>query len=88
MWRNGWGIASLGTYQADTVSVRGEAWKDLSFSEYDVVFHVAGIAHVSANPKMKDLYFAVNRGFNLGSGKKGKRKCCILQGTRTDLRSA
>ena len=66
------GNASLGTYQADTVSVRGEAWKDLSFSEYDVVFHVAGIAHVSANPKMKDLYFAVNRDLTLEVAKKAK----------------
>ncbi|MGN0309499.1 MAG: NAD-dependent epimerase/dehydratase family protein, partial [Bacteroides sp.] len=31
------------------------------FSKYDVVYHVAGIAHVNADPKMEALYYKVNR---------------------------
>src|SRR5699024_7026447 len=43
------------------ISVRGDAWKEVDFSIYDTVLHVAGIAHVSTDEKMKDLYYEVNR---------------------------
>jgi len=45
----------------DTVDMMGEAWKETDFSLYDVVYHVAGIAHVNADPKMESLYYKVNR---------------------------
>ena len=32
-------------YSVDTVDMIDGSWKDSSFSGYDVVFHVAGIAH-------------------------------------------
>ena len=32
-------------YQIDTVDMIDGKWRDKSFSEYDSVFHVAGIAH-------------------------------------------
>lgn len=38
-----------------------DAWKQADFTRYDVVFHVAGIAHVNADPKMEPLYYKVNR---------------------------
>ena len=38
-----------------------DAWKEAEFSKYDVVYHVAGIAHVNADPKMEPLYYKVNR---------------------------
>ncbi len=31
----------------DTIDLRNFNWKNYDFSVYDVVFHVAGIAHVS-----------------------------------------
>lgn len=48
-------------YVIDTVDTVNSAWKQADFSTYDVVFHVAGIAHVDAKKKMKDLYYTVNR---------------------------
>ena len=51
-------------YVIDTVSLFGEEWKKKDFSCYDVVFHVAGIAHGSVSEKTeqgKRQYFAVNR---------------------------
>lgn len=48
-------------YQIEEISVKDENWKNLDFSPYDVIFHVAGIAHVSTNPKLEDLYYKVNR---------------------------
>lgn len=47
-------------YQVDTVSVRDGAWKEMDFSGYDSVFHVAGIAHADVgkiSAKQRDLYY-------------------------------
>ena len=51
-------------YLIDTISLFGDEWKKIDFSSYDVVFHVAGIAHGSVSEKTeqgKKQYFAVNR---------------------------
>lgn len=50
-----------GEYEITTISVRTDEWKNHDFSKYDVVYHVAGIAHVSNDKKLDDLYFKVNR---------------------------
>ena len=47
-------------YEASTISLRSEAWKSESFSGFDSVFHVAGIAHDSTKGSDKDAYYAVN----------------------------
>ena len=49
------------SYQIDAVDTMGDNWKKADYSQYDVVFHVAGIAHVNADPKMEPLYYKVNR---------------------------
>ena len=48
-------------YQIDAVDTMGDNWKKVDYSQYEVVFHVAGIAHVNADPKMEPLYYKVNR---------------------------
>lgn len=60
------------SYQVDTVDTRTYSWRERDFSEYDVVFHVAGIAHVSSDPKMEDLYYKVNRDLTIEAAKKAK----------------
>ncbi len=50
-----------GAYQIDAVDTMGDAWRKTDFTQYDVVYHVAGIAHVNADPKMEALYYKVNR---------------------------
>ena len=50
-----------GVYQIDAVDTMGDNWKKADYSQYEVVFHVAGIAHVNADPKMELLYYKVNR---------------------------
>lgn len=59
-------------YKVDTVDMVDGSWKEKSFKEYDVVFHVAGIAHVSTDPKMEDLYYKVNRDLTIETAKKAK----------------
>ncbi|MGF1993731.1 sugar nucleotide-binding protein [Enterococcus casseliflavus] len=50
-------------YQIDTVDMHGDRWKEKDFSQYDSVFHVAGIAHADVSKvseETKQLYYKVN----------------------------
>lgn len=60
------------SYSVNTISLRDKSWKEKDFSKYDVIFHVAGIAHVSTNPKMEKLYYRVNRDLTIETAKKAK----------------
>lgn len=62
------------SYYVDTVGTRDDKWKNIDFGTFDVVFHVAGIAHVSSNPKMEDLYYKVNRDLTIEIAKKAKEQ--------------
>ena len=53
----------------DTVS---ENFLEQSFAGFDTVFHVAGIAHVSADPSKEELYYKVNRDLAIDTAKKAK----------------
>ena len=48
-------------FTVDSVDTFGDNWKKADYTKYDVVYHVAGIAHVNADPKMEALYYKVNR---------------------------
>lgn len=48
-------------YSIDSISLRNDLWKKKDFSEYDVVFHVAGIAHIKETKENAHLYYKVNR---------------------------
>lgn len=52
-------------FSVNTVDTLNEIWKQVDFSLYDVVFHVAGIAHVNPKPDMAPLYYKVNRDLTL-----------------------
>lgn len=60
-------------YNIYFISLKDESWKQKVFSKYDVVFHVAGIAHVSADPKLEDLYNKVNRDLTIETAIKAKK---------------
>jgi UDP-glucose 4-epimerase len=61
-------------YSAETVDMIDDTWREKNFSEYDVVFHVAGIAHVSADPKMKELYYKINRDLAIETAEKARNE--------------
>jgi len=61
-------------YSVDTIDMKDKRWKEKSFTGYDVVFHVAGIAHISTDPKMEDLYYKVNRDLAIVTAKKAKKE--------------
>ena len=56
-----WLIKEPEDFAVDTVDTMDEAWKQADYTKYDVVFHVAGIAHVDPKPEMAPLYYKVNR---------------------------
>lgn len=67
-----WLMRERDKYKIDTIDMKDGSWKEKDFSEYDVVFHVAGIAHVSSDPKMEDLYYKVNRDLTIETAGKAK----------------
>lgn len=54
-------IKNHSNYRVDTLDMLKDTWRDTDFSQYDVVYHVAGIAHVNAKANMEALYYKVNR---------------------------
>lgn len=67
-----WLIKYPDRYFIDTVDMRGDSWKEKDFSIYDVVFHVAGIAHIKETKENSDFYYKVNRDLGFETAQKAK----------------
>lgn len=67
-----WIMREPDKYKVDTVDMKDGSWKEKDFRSYDVVFHVAGIAHVSTNPKMENFYYKVNRDLTIETAEKAR----------------
>nr|WP_314740681.1 NAD-dependent epimerase/dehydratase family protein [uncultured Haemophilus sp.] len=59
-------------YSVSTLDMHNKQWKNQDFSQYDAIFHVAGIAHASKDPSKKDLYYSVNRDLAFEVAQKAK----------------
>jgi UDP-glucose 4-epimerase len=62
-------------YHVDTVDMIDGSWREKSFGGYDVVFHVAGIAHSDTGKISKEkekLYYTVNTDLTIETAKKAK----------------
>lgn len=63
-------------YVADTVDMVGDSWRKKSFSEYDTIFHVAGIAHSDRGKiaeERKALYYRINTQLAIDTAVKAKQ---------------
>lgn len=63
-------------FSVETLSMLDENWKKKDFSVYDVLFHVAGIAHAdvgNVSDKVKAKYYAVNTELAIAAAKKAKK---------------
>lgn len=58
----------------EEISLRNLDLNQVSFKTYDVVIHVAGIAHISSNKKLISEYFRVNRDFAIQVANKAKQE--------------
>ncbi len=68
-------IKQFDNYQIDTIDMIDGSWKEKSFENYDVVFHVAGIAHSDfgrISEDRKTLYYAVNTELAIETAEKAK----------------
>ena len=59
-------------YRVDTVDMIDGSWREKSFAGYDVVFHVAGIAHMKETKENSHLYYEVNRDLAVQTAEKAK----------------
>lgn len=73
-----WLMKTPEQFHVDTVDTMNDAWKQVDFSLYDVVFHVAGIAHVNPKPEMAPLYYKVNRDLTVEIARHAK-ECGVRQ---------
>lgn len=63
-------------YSIDTLDMLNPDWKQYDFSKYDVVFHVAGIAHAdvgNVSEETKQLYYRVNTDLTIETAKLAKK---------------
>lgn len=61
--------------EIDTIDMVDGTWRDIDFSGYDCVYHVAGIAHAdigNINDGTKEKYYAVNTDLAIETAKKAK----------------
>lgn len=65
-------LSTSSEFEIDAVDTMGDNWMKADYSKYDVVYHVAGIAHVNADPKMESLYYKVNRDLTIEVAKHAK----------------
>ena len=65
-------IKSHSNHRVDTLDMLKDTWRDADFSQYDVIYHVAGIAHVNAKANMEALYYKVNRDLTIEVAQKAK----------------
>ncbi len=62
------------TFVVDEISLRNINLNTLSFKNYDVIFHVAAIAHITSNRKIIPEYFKINRDLAIEVAKKAKQE--------------
>jgi UDP-glucose 4-epimerase len=63
------------TLEIDTLDMKNPKWREADFSFYDIVYHVAGIAHSDvgkADESTKKKYYAVNTDLAVETCKKAK----------------
>ena len=62
----------LDLFEIETVDMLDLTWRKKSFTGYDVVFHVAGIAHQKETKKNGYLYYKVNTDLAIEVARKAK----------------
>jgi UDP-glucose 4-epimerase len=67
-----WLMKEPDNFYVETLDMRDPNWKNFDFSKFDVVFHVAGIAHVKETKKTKELYYKINRDLAVETAIKAK----------------
>ena len=67
-----WLLKEPEKYHVETLDMKDPNWVNFDFSKFDVVFHVAGIAHSTPKKSEKDLYYRVNTQLTIETAKIAK----------------
>ena len=62
-------------FEIDELDMVGDSWRECDFSNYDIVYHVAGIAHAdvgNVSEETKEKYYAVNTDLAVEVAQKAK----------------
>lgn len=59
-------------YYVEELDMIDGTWKDFDFSKFDVVYHVAGLAHSTPDESQRELYYKVNTDLTYEVAKKAK----------------
>nr|WP_303182759.1 sugar transferase [Lachnoclostridium phocaeense] len=65
------------SFSVDALNMLNSDWKEYDFSYYDIVYHVAGIAHAdvgNVSNEIKEKYYAVNTDLALEVARKAKEE--------------
>ncbi len=63
--------------KTDTIDMMDDGWKKYNFGKYDIVYHVAGIAHADVGritEEIKSEYYRVNRDLAIDVARKSKEE--------------
>lgn len=66
-----------GNFEIEELGLMDESWKEKNFSNYDIIYHVAGIAHAdvgNVSEETKRKYYEVNTGLAVAVAEKAKRE--------------
>lgn len=64
-------------FEIEELDLKDESWKEKDFSNYDIIYHVAGIAHAdvgNVSEETKRKYYEVNTGLAVSVAEKAKRE--------------
>lgn len=62
-------------FEIDELDMLGDSWRECDFSNYDIVYHVAGIAHAdvgNVSEETKEKYYTVNTDLTVEVAQKAK----------------
>lgn len=63
-------------FETEELDMTDDSWREKDFSGYDIVFHVAGLAHADVghvSDEMKAFYYKINRDLAIETAKKAKK---------------
>lgn len=64
-------------FEIEELDLKDESWKEKDFSNYDIIYHVAGIAHAdvgNVSEETKRKYYEANTGLAVSVAEKAKRE--------------
>src|SRR5699024_6813159 len=61
-------------YNISKISLKSDEWKTMDWTEFDVILHVAGIAHRKETEENEKLYYEVNRDLAIKLAEKAKKE--------------